>query len=59
MQASLCSLSAVDTETAVARGEKGGIILIVSVVANTGSKDHVNNVSLNFFKKVVIIKATN
>lgn len=32
------------------RDGKGGIVLLASFAANTGAKDHVNNVSVNFLK---------
>lgn len=42
----LCHLSAMGTEEGL---ERGGSSLIVSIVANTNVKDHVNNTSLKDF----------
>lgn len=50
------ALVALDTGKAVARGGKGGVILIISGVSNTGTKDHITNVSLNYFFKKLLQK---
>lgn len=47
----LCGLSAVDTGKEVVRARKRGSPLIISAVANTDVKHHMNNVSI--FKVVI------